>query len=156
MSSNSSHSITIFLDDCKLNNDNFSDWLDAIVSLIRGKGLEGYLTGTIPRPQSTFHPPMIIAPSPVPPTLPTSPFPSVEEWTYQEGYVASLLYQNILNPKAHGIRPMHSALHITTTLDAKFRSRSKVGKIRAMKHLQDEKFTAGNHLLDHLDQLAKL
>lgn len=151
--SHHSSNIPIFPDERKLNETNFNNWLDDIISIVQGRGLEGYLTGAIVRP--TVHPPMIY-PISTQNTPPNSYSPSLEEWLYRDGVVASILYQNVIDPKAHGISPLDSSILIANTLDSKFRSVSEISKIQAMQRLQGEKFITGANLLTHLDTLSKL
>jgi len=71
------------------------------LSLLRGRGIDGYVDGSISRPQApTFanHP-----------SLPNSTMPSTEEFDLRNGLASAVLYQSMEDPIAHGIMASDSA-----------------------------------------------
>ncbi|KAJ8090689.1 hypothetical protein PM082_018251 [Marasmius tenuissimus] len=131
------------------NASNYPRWRDLVVSKCRGKGLEGYLNGTIPLPTT---PSQLLATS----TPVNSSTPTLEEWQYREGHVSSIIYQNVENPSAHGLKPTMGAVVMSSKLKAKFERTSKMMQMAARKKLEAEKLEDGGNLEDHLDTLTAL
>ncbi|KAJ7449606.1 hypothetical protein FB451DRAFT_1053102, partial [Mycena latifolia] len=104
----SQSSITILPAEKQLDDQNWPSFKNTLISLARGRGLEGYLTGAIQRsvaPTWNGHP-----------TPANSIFPSTEEWDLCDGLVSALLYQNIKDPEAHGLEVNGTAHLMWVTL----------------------------------------
>ncbi|KAK1221961.1 hypothetical protein PQX77_015204 [Marasmius sp. AFHP31] len=77
---------------------NWPQFKDHVISIVRGKGLLGYLEGSIPQPT-----PKLLPSTQATNANPTTP--SAEEWSLNEGYVACMVYQNIEDPDTFGLTP---------------------------------------------------
>jgi hypothetical protein len=89
-----------------------------MISLARGKGFGGYLDGSIPRPElaappaqyatgyatSIYNPSISTAGSPTT-SMANALTPSQAEWDLHDGQMGAMIYQNVKDPKAHGISP---------------------------------------------------
>ncbi|KAJ7190837.1 hypothetical protein GGX14DRAFT_603424 [Mycena pura] len=96
----------------QLSDSNWLSWDDVIISILRGRGLEGYPTGVVLQQQNgTF---------PGHPLLPNSDVPSAEEWSLRDGIASSIIYQNIVDPMAHGLIPTETSREMYLKLHAKF------------------------------------
>src|ERR1700761_5503897 len=123
MSSNQS-AIPILAPEKQLTDSNWLSWDDVIISILRGRGLEGYPTGVVvlqPNPTFLGHP-----------SLPNSDTPSAEEWRLRDGIASSIIYQNVVDPMAHGLVPTNSSREMYLKLYAKFHRTSEVSKRLAM------------------------
>ncbi|KAJ7668019.1 hypothetical protein B0H17DRAFT_1210173 [Mycena rosella] len=134
--------ITILPADKQLD-ENWSDFKDTLVSLVHGRGLEVYLNGTT------------ICPSP--PTFNGHPTPanslmaSTNEWDLRDGLMGSILYQNVKDPKAHGLLSNDMAHQMWVALHSKFTHASEVLKGLATERLHAlriEVSCAGAHIMD--------
>ncbi|KAJ7132493.1 hypothetical protein C8R44DRAFT_558679, partial [Mycena epipterygia] len=98
MSSNTS--IPILAAEKQLDEANWGSWKDTMTSLLRGRGLDGYPLGTILRSAAATFPGLY-------PSAHATPLnsrnPSTEEWDLRDATAGAILYQNIVDPKAHGI-----------------------------------------------------
>jgi hypothetical protein len=87
-------SIPIFAANKQLTDSNWSAWEERIISSLRGRGLYGYPSGAILRPQN---------PTSLHPTLANSTIPSTEEWDLHDAIASTIIYQNIVDPCAHAL-----------------------------------------------------
>ncbi|KAJ6577263.1 hypothetical protein B0H19DRAFT_1061923 [Mycena capillaripes] len=137
--------ITILPAEKQLDNQNYPVFKDALVSLVRGRGYHGYLTGAILRPAApTFsgHP-----------SAPNSLLPSTEEWDLRDGHAGALIYQNVKDPKAHSLSATDTAHEMWIALEAKFNCSSEVLKGLALERLRSAKLASGRNMPVHLDVL---
>ncbi|CAK5276454.1 unnamed protein product [Mycena citricolor] len=144
-------STPILPDDQKLSTDgsNWSNFKDGMFNMARGCGLEGYLTGAIVLPTSFVQ-------SAIGYTLLNSQFPSPDEWALRDGWVATMLYQNIKDPRSHDISGSDTAHQMWTSLIGKFnRSTELLIGIR-MERLRDLRLKDTRYLPGHIDKLIKL
>jgi hypothetical protein len=128
--------------------DNWPDWKDVVFNLVRGRGYQGYLDGTVVRPTATA----VVAAGATPVN---SVFPSPEEFDLRDGYVSVLLYQNIKDPKAHGLNPADSARTMWAALHGKFNRTSETLVGHEMEKLRGLKLASGRDLPAHLEALTK-
>ncbi|KAJ7640550.1 hypothetical protein B0H17DRAFT_1216601 [Mycena rosella] len=82
--------------------------------------------------------------------------PSTEEWDLRDGHMGAMLYQNIKDPKAHGLDVTDMAHQMWVTLHAKFNRISEVLKGLALEKLHSAKLASGRGIPVHLDELARL
>ncbi|CAK5276895.1 unnamed protein product [Mycena citricolor] len=141
----------ILPDDQKLSTDgsNWSNFKDGMFNMARGRGLEGYLTGAIAVPAS-------FVPTSLGYTLLNSSFPSPDEWALRDGWVATMLYQNVKDPRSHDISGSDTAHQMWTSLIGKFnRSTDLLIGIR-MERLRDLQLKDTRYLPGHINELIKL
>lgn len=144
-------SVPLFPEERRLKGqENYGRFKDFVISAVRSRGLMGYLQGSLPQPAPTSSS-ILLSASPV-----NSSTPNIDEWMFREGYVSGLIYQNIVDPDAHGISPEQAAAAMWSTLKAKFDVSSHFHQDIAMKKLEALKFADGNDFDEHLQTLSKL
>ncbi|KAJ3990627.1 hypothetical protein F5050DRAFT_1898835 [Lentinula boryana] len=97
--------------------DNWHAFKSHVINTIRAKTLQGYLEGTISQPPNVLN---LVITSTTTATPYSSMAPSYDEWLQREGWVAGVLYQNIIDPDAHSISPDQPAVTMWTDLKTKF------------------------------------
>ncbi|KAJ7198158.1 hypothetical protein GGX14DRAFT_573717 [Mycena pura] len=117
--------------------------------LFRGRGVNGYPTGAIPRPTQP-------ALAPAGPTPVNSLLPSAEEWDLRDAQAGALIYQNIMLPGLHGLLPTDTSKEMWDKLQVKFAHTSEALKAQAMEKLRGVKLANGSGLPAHLDKLTML
>ncbi|KAJ7019025.1 hypothetical protein C8F04DRAFT_1276781 [Mycena alexandri] len=135
--------ITILPESKQLSDNNWNDFKEDLFSLIRGRGLGGYINGTI-------HP--LTGPAPYPHIHPTPlnhATPSLDEYNMREGFVSSMIYQNVKDPKAHGLSASDGARAMWTTLHGKFNRTSDLLAGLAKDKLRAVKLHSGRDLPCH-------
>ncbi|KAJ3816799.1 hypothetical protein F5878DRAFT_549290, partial [Lentinula raphanica] len=108
--------IQVFVESRQLDNiANFLSYSDSIVSIARGYGLEGYLDGTISRPDLNAAP-AVMAAGPnsgvgvVPlATSNNSTKPSRDEWDIHNARIAAIIFLNVKDPRGIGLSPTLTA-----------------------------------------------
>jgi hypothetical protein len=143
----STTSIPIFAADKQLSDGNWSAWEERIISSLRGRGLYGYPSGAILRPQN---------PTSLHPTLANSTIPSTEEWDLRDAMASAIIYQNVVDPRAHALSASETSRKMWLKLVTKFHRKSEVLKGQAMDALRSLKLASGRDLPAHLDVLTKL
>jgi hypothetical protein len=143
----STSSIPIFAAEKQLADANWSSWEERIISSLRGRGLYGYPSGSILRPQ---HPMSLHA------TSANSTSPSTEEWDLRDAMASAIIYQNIVDPRAHGLSASETSREMWLKLTVKFVRKSEVLKGIAMDTLRSLKLASGRDLPAHLKALTKL
>jgi hypothetical protein len=165
----SNSTITILSAEKQFDGQNWASFQDIMISLARGKGYEGYLNGNIPRPTaaappgpsaagfatSIYNPSISTAGGPTA-SLANSSTPSQAEWDLRDGQMGAMVYQNVKDPKAHGLSPTDTSREMWVALVGKFNRSSEVLKGLAFTKLRALKCKEGRHIRAHLDQLAKL
>ncbi|KAF7333549.1 Retrotransposon Ty1-copia subclass [Mycena sanguinolenta] len=153
---------------------NWPVWNEKVISLMRGRGVAEYPEGKIHRPSAMG----ASAPTPaaddsgdgadasistaqrgtpsVTPTAINSHTPSLEEWTLRDGIAAAIIYQNVAQPAAHGIRASNTSREMWAALSLKFGRTSEALKAQAMDRLRAVKLKNGRDLPQHLDKLSTL
>ncbi|KAJ7605606.1 hypothetical protein DFH06DRAFT_1348576 [Mycena polygramma] len=122
--------VTILPEDKQLVDVNWPDFKETIFSLARGRGVDGYLE-TILRPSApTFNG----HPTPI-----NSTTPSTEEFDLRDGWLASAIFQNTKDPKAHGISASDSARDMWIALHSKFNRSTEPLKNLAIDRLRNLK-----------------
>ncbi|KAF9264132.1 hypothetical protein L218DRAFT_251846 [Marasmius fiardii PR-910] len=133
--------------------DNYRAFKDYVISTVRSKTLLGYLNGTIPHPTAASGTSQLLSQIS---SAPNSATPTPEEWEQRKGWVAGVIYQNINDPDAHGIRPSESAVDMWAKLRSKFETSTQLLKNIAEKHLDSLKMEETGHIDTHLETLEKL
>ncbi|KIK64473.1 hypothetical protein GYMLUDRAFT_161254, partial [Collybiopsis luxurians FD-317 M1] len=85
---------------------NWATFCDHLKSVARATGLSGYLDGSIPSPTPAAPNAQGAA---LTPTSVNSCSPSVEEWELCDARIASIIYQNVKDPRSMGITQDMSA-----------------------------------------------
>ncbi|KAJ6502974.1 hypothetical protein DFH09DRAFT_861030, partial [Mycena vulgaris] len=120
-----SSSIVILPVDRQFDGRNWSPFHDVMISLARGKGYEGYLNGTILRPAdstfiapntSIYNPSISTAGHAGTASMANALFPSQGEWDLRDAQMGAMIYQNIKDPKAHGLKPTSTSKRMWDTL----------------------------------------
>ncbi|KAJ3779777.1 hypothetical protein GGU10DRAFT_337730, partial [Lentinula aff. detonsa] len=132
--------------------DNWHAFKSHVINAIRAKTLQGYLEGTISQPPIV---PNLVITSTTTATPYSSMAPSYDEWLQREGWVAGVLYQNIIDPDAHSISPDQPAATMWTDLKTKFDVTSQIYQDVAMKRLESLKLDEEADFEDHLHKLSK-
>ncbi|KAJ3836801.1 hypothetical protein F5878DRAFT_506444, partial [Lentinula raphanica] len=104
---------------------NFLAFSDSVVSTARGYGLEGYLNGSIPRPNVTTAPAVMAAgaapgqPLVAVPTANNSTTPTTAEWDLRNARLAAIIFLNVKNPRGIGLSPTQTAEELWNRITAK-------------------------------------
>ncbi|KAJ7139068.1 hypothetical protein C8R44DRAFT_605716, partial [Mycena epipterygia] len=125
----SNSTITILPDEKQFSGQNWPAFQDIMISLARGKGYGGYLDGSIARPTFTvpiaqyatgfatsiYNPSISTAGGPTM-SLANASTPSQAEWDLRDGQMGAMIYQNVKDPKAHGLSPTNTSREMWDTL----------------------------------------
>ncbi|KAJ6485498.1 hypothetical protein DFH09DRAFT_1339776 [Mycena vulgaris] len=145
-------SVPILPAEKQLDDANWGSFKDTIVSLLRGRGLDGYPLGTILRSSAQTYPGLYVIPT----TAANSRTPSQDEWDLRDANAGAIIYQNVVDPIAHGLVPTETSRQMWILLSAKFNRTSEVLKGLAVEKLRALKLANGRGLPAHLDALTKL
>ncbi|CAK5280774.1 unnamed protein product [Mycena citricolor] len=142
-------STPILPDDQKLAVDgmNWSTWKEAAISMARGRGLTGYLYGTINNP--TGYVASLYG------TALNSDNPSPDEYLIRDGWVAAMLFQNMKDPRSHDITGSDTAHRMWTILLAKFNRSSELLIGMKVERLRELVLKDPRKLPAHIDKLVK-
>ncbi|KAJ7484309.1 hypothetical protein FB451DRAFT_1169381 [Mycena latifolia] len=143
--------ITILASDKQLAEQNWPSWHDSLISLVRGKGLSRYTDGMITCPTGVSQLGL-----PGHGTAVNSRNPTVEEWELHDGVASATIYQNIMDPQAHGIKATITSFEMMTIQSSKFNHTSEVLKKLAMDKLNGQKLERRIDMSTHLETLTKL
>ncbi|CAK5283655.1 unnamed protein product [Mycena citricolor] len=143
-------SIPLLNDDQKLASDgsNWATFKEVMVSMARGRGLDGYLFGTVLEPAG------FVANNLGPSSL-NATMPSPDEYTLRDGWVAALLFQNIKDPRAHDLKGTDQASMIWSTLVHKFNRSTELLVGLKMERLRTLTLKDPRYLMTHIDELVK-
>ncbi|KAJ7021894.1 hypothetical protein C8F04DRAFT_972140, partial [Mycena alexandri] len=128
----SNSTITILPAEKQFDGQNWASFHDVMISLARGKGYEGYLNGNIPRPTaaatsassaagfatSIYNLSISTAGGPTA-LLANASTPSQAEWDLRDGQMGAMVYQNVKDPKAHGLSPTATSHEMWVALTGK-------------------------------------
>ncbi|PBK82925.1 hypothetical protein ARMGADRAFT_945702, partial [Armillaria gallica] len=107
-----SPSITQLPEASQFNGKNLATWRVKITEIISGKGLWGYVDGSIPCPptvQTTQGTAPTTTPLPPDPTPLYSSTPSSDKWKFQDSHVRSHIILNVSDPIGLGVKTTGSA-----------------------------------------------
>ncbi|SJL16298.1 uncharacterized protein ARMOST_19818 [Armillaria ostoyae] len=110
--STTSPSITQLPEASQFNGKNLAIWKVKITEIISGKGLWGYVDGSIPcspTAQTTQGTAPTTVPLPPNPTPLYSSTPSLDEWRFQDSYVCSHIILNVSDPIGLRVKMMGTA-----------------------------------------------
>jgi hypothetical protein len=131
---------------------NWGTFQDTIMNLLRGKGLDAYPKGLVQRTAAATFPGLYGNQA----TAVNSRTPSIEEYELRDNIAAAIIYQNIVDPQAHGLSATGTSREIWAALHAKFNCSSEVLKGAAKTKLMSVKLLKGVDLPTHLQTLTKL
>ncbi|KAF5390463.1 hypothetical protein D9757_005175 [Collybiopsis confluens] len=148
-----------FPDNCQLQGvSNFLAFTDHVISLAYGNGLFGYLDGSIARPAGNNLPQLLAAGAaggavhPVA-TLVNSTTPSLAEWCLRNARLAYIIYINVKDPRAIGLKPDDSANTLWVKLQAKFNTQTAAIQIIARKRIDAHIFAKTDRFNDYFNGL---
>ncbi|KAF5368802.1 hypothetical protein D9757_012286 [Collybiopsis confluens] len=139
----------------------FLAFTDHVVSLAYGNGLFGYLDGSIARPAGNNLPQLLAAGAaggavhPVA-TLVNSTTLSLTEWCFRDARLASIIYINVKDPRAIGLKPDDSANTLWVKLQAKFNTQTAAIQTIARKHIDAHIFAKTDPFDDYFNGLNRL
>ncbi|KAL0564833.1 hypothetical protein V5O48_017202 [Marasmius crinis-equi] len=141
------NNIPSFPKDCRLKGtENYLQFKSFVISAVRSKGLMGYLDGSIPQPATTTASQLLAQST----TALNSVTPTLNEWFLHEGHVSGLIYQNIEDSEAHGIKPELPAAEMWSSLKAKFEVTSQIHRNIALKKLESLTYSEDEDFSKHL------
>ncbi|KIK60901.1 hypothetical protein GYMLUDRAFT_244054 [Collybiopsis luxurians FD-317 M1] len=166
MSSNPSSlpNLLVFPEDCQLTRIlNWAIFCDHLKSVAHSTGLLGYLNDNILPPASPppatgpvnalSIPPAPIAPAP---TLINSHSPSIKEWELRDGHLASIIYQNIKDPRSIRVTEDMSSNAMWMRFTAEYKTNLAATQALAKEWLQQFKYVPRMHFKDYFKQLEAL
>ncbi|CAK5282848.1 unnamed protein product [Mycena citricolor] len=127
---------------------NWPNFKEVMVSMARGRGLEGYLFDTVILPAG-------FVANNLGHTLLNSMMPSPDKYTLRDGWVAAMLFQNIKDPRSHDLKGTDSAAVIWTTLAHKFNRSTELLVRLKMERLRTLNLKDPRYLMSHIDELIK-
>lgn len=144
------------------NTSNFLAFSDAIVNIARGYGLSGYLDGTIVRPAGSTAPATLAAGAVgaqpvIPVTTPVNSLnPNVSEWDLRDGRLASIIFQNVKEPRAIGINATDTASVMWSTINSRFNPRTAAAQTLAKQRFKAILYQGYGRFDTYLDELERL
>ncbi|CAK5269033.1 unnamed protein product [Mycena citricolor] len=129
---------------------NWATFKEVMISMARGRGVEGYLFGTVAEPAGFVANTGSLGFSPL-----NSTMPSPDEYSLRDGWVAAMLFQNIKDPRSHDLKGTDSAHLIWTTLVSKFNRSTELLVGMKMERLRSLELKDPRYLISHLDELVK-
>ncbi|CAK5275203.1 unnamed protein product [Mycena citricolor] len=137
-------------DEQKLATDgaNWANFEEIMISMARGRGVDGYLFGTVLNPTA-----FVASSAGYTPLNATTPSP--DEYMLRDGWVAAMLYQNIKDPRSHDLKGSDSANLIWTTLVSKFNRSTELLVGLKMERLHTLELKDPRYLMSHIDELVK-
>ncbi|CAK5264063.1 unnamed protein product [Mycena citricolor] len=120
-------------DEQKLATDgaNWANFKEIMISMARGRGVDGYMFGTVLNPTA-----FVTSSAGYTPLNATTPSP--DKYMLRDGWVAAMLYQNIKDPRSHDLKGSDLTNLIWTTLVSKFNRSTEL-----------------LYLMSHIDELVK-
>ncbi|KIK57620.1 hypothetical protein GYMLUDRAFT_246963 [Collybiopsis luxurians FD-317 M1] len=160
---NSLLNLLVFSKDCQLASiSNWAAFCDHLKSVAHSTGLLGYLNSSIQAPIAptpiigAAAPAVVALPVPTVPTPINSHSPSGEEWELRDGHLASIIYQNIKDPRSIGVMEDMSSNAMWRKLTGKYKTNSAAAQALAKEHIQQFKYTLGTPFEDYFKQLKVL
>ncbi|KAJ7303771.1 hypothetical protein DFH08DRAFT_976798 [Mycena albidolilacea] len=134
-------SIPIFAAEKQLADANWSLWEERIISSLCGRGLYGYPSGSILCPQ---HPMSLHV------TSANSTSPSTEEWDLRDAMASAIIYQNVVDPRVHGLSAkVLKGIPMDTLCSLKLTSRCDLpAHLEALTKLRSDALDVGAHCQD--------
>ena len=167
----------------RFNGRNFQTFKIILETTITGKGLSGYLDGTIARPADSFtaqNAVISITTTPAPTSASTtgttaqtsrtttttrsnepltqwnSMKPYLEEWIRRDAYVCSSILLNVVNPSGLGVVMSGSVADMWKSIVDRYGMVSIIGAINARVKLESTKLTDGEDMESHLQKMRLL
>ncbi|KAG6838283.1 hypothetical protein C0991_000546, partial [Blastosporella zonata] len=124
-----------------------NNWLQfktKLVSAARGRGLHGYLDGTLTRPSPpTNEKPQMVT------TWWGSTTPTCEEWDQRDAFAMSMVALNVENPVGRGVKLDGTAAEAWGSLTAIHNIKSGLGLVNAEAALAAIRYNKGDNLKAH-------
>ena len=165
MSTNSSISLS---ESEKFAGKNFSLFQTRLKAALAGRGLAGYLDGTITKPLETYTTQSTIQ-SQIPtvgttltqstdiPSIPWNyTYPFVEEWMQRDAFTRSTILSNVVDPIRLGMETNGLAAQMWKSLTDKYSAKSIIGAINARAKLEGTKMAEGTDIETHLGNMCSL
>ncbi|KAG6807209.1 hypothetical protein H0H92_008400 [Tricholoma furcatifolium] len=151
-----------FPDDCQFDGTNYLAFRDRVLLAASLRGAEGYLDGSIEKPESP-KPPQTSSPittststSPIASTMPTEWWdtnPSAQEWRVRNAWTMALMVYNMKNPVGMGINMAGSAAQAWALLKEMYANVNDLSAVAAENALRTTKYADGTDFPEHVADL---
>lgn len=119
----------------------------------KARGVDGYITGTIPKPTKIAGSTPLATSLPPDPTQWISTSPSYQEWIVRDAYTLSMIVNNVTDTVGLGVKTDGTAHEAYESLNDGFAVVSDLALVNAERELRDLRYIDGQDFDDHLSSL---